>query len=61
MFDGSSHRIDMQLDRSANVFQKYVQGIERPRTKRRRAHERRDTSRLLSRTDGGGGRSRSEK
>lgn len=61
MLDGFP-RVDMQLDRSAaNILQKHIQRVEWSRTKRRRTRKRRDTSRLLSRTDGGGGWSWSEK
>jgi len=58
--DVPSCRVDMQLDRAANILQKYIQRIERRRIESFCARERRDTSRLLSRTDSGGDQSRSK-
>lgn len=50
----------MQLDCTTNILQKYIQGTERHWVESFCARERRDTSRLLSRTDSGGGQSRSK-
>lgn len=58
--DVLSHRVSMQLDRAANILQKHIQGIGRHRIESFCARERRDTSRLLPRTDSGRDQSRSK-